>query len=772
MRTLQFLMALSLLAAGCAGKDSLVDVNLTATPALSGITRVHVEASAGGVMHAFDRSPAAAASTPLDLGIGFPRSITGNLVIAVSVYGGTNLLGTGQLTTPIVLGQVTHVDLPLMATMVAPTGDMGLDMTPAPPSSPDMVIPATLTIDRALNDFGQITVGHSATTTFKITNNGSVATSMPTLAMNTVAGQAGDFAITTTCNAAIQALDSCSVSATLTPSAAGDEDETFTISAGSDSVMGEVKGQALTPGQISLTPDSGDCGAALLGHASTKTASFVATNTGQTTTSTLVVGTNDKQFVASGCNQTLAPNGMCTVTVTFTAGSQRGTFSESLTVGNGASDTNPATATITGVAQSPPIVSISPSTSGGYSFASGPHGTQAGTQTFTVTNSGDVPTATLAATVVSGGNSGDFIVTDHCGGAALAVGPPGCTVAVAFTPGATGTRTTTLDVNGATSPLATLALSGAGTPVWTLERPASPPAGSLRSVWTADATGAHVWTVGDNGATFHRAATGAWTASTGTASGDMLTWITGTGPTDQWAIAGSTLYRSSGDNVWHGESSETTSTYGGIFAFGANDVWVTQTTSTGGLGNSGLSTQALQYTQSGMGTPLTAASGCDMLWGASDAALFCAYNSRHCTTDCSYSWGMAVEDATGNNWTTVQVGSRTTASGSTGPVWGTSATDVYVGVSADHVQHYSGSSNGWAAVDPSAPMGVTGIWGSSATNVYFVGSFGVSVGNGSSWGAPTTFANSFVPAGIHGSGPNDIYVVGADATGMAVYHWY
>ncbi|HEX4456384.1 MAG TPA: hypothetical protein VIA18_00360, partial [Polyangia bacterium] len=61
MRTLQLMMALSLVAAGCAGKDSLVDVDLTATPTIGGITRVHVEASAGGVMHTFDRSPSAPA---------------------------------------------------------------------------------------------------------------------------------------------------------------------------------------------------------------------------------------------------------------------------------------------------------------------------------------------------------------------------------------------------------------------------------------------------------------------------------------------------------------------------------------------------------------------------------------------------------------------------------------------------------------------------------------------------------------------------------------
>ena len=50
--------------------------------------------------------------------------------------------------------------------------------------------------------------------------------------------------------------------------------------------------------------------------------------------------------------------------------------------------------------------------------------------------------------------------------------------------------------------------------------------------------------------------------------------------------------------------------------------------------------------------------------------------------------------------------------------------------------------------------------------------FGVALGNGTSWAAPVTFGNSFSATGIHGSGPNDIYVVGADATGMAIYHWY
>jgi hypothetical protein len=94
---------------------------------------------------------------------------------------------------------------------------------------------------------------------------------------------------------------------------------------------------------------------------------------------------------------------------------------------------------------------------------------------------------------------------------------------------------------------------------------------------------------------------------------------------------------------------------------------------------------------------------------------------------------------------------------------------VYYSASNARPLHYSGTA--WATVDPSAPTGVMGIWQSSATNVYFVGAFGIVQGNGSTWGTAYQ-PNGLSATGVYGTGANDVYVVGSDSAGMCVYHWF
>jgi parallel beta-helix repeat protein len=149
------------------------------------------------------------------------------------------------------------------------------------------------------------------------------------------------------------------------------------------------------------------------------------------------------------CGSSIAANGSCTVSVTFTptsAGSQTGT----LTV-NAGGVTN--TVSLTGSGTAPgPVLNASP---GGLSFPGTVVGSTAATQTVTITNTG-----TTSATVSGVSVTGDFSQTNNCSSIAV---NGFCTVTVSFKPTTGGTRTGTLTVtsNANNSPT-TVSLTGNG----------------------------------------------------------------------------------------------------------------------------------------------------------------------------------------------------------------------------------------------------------------------------------------------------------------------
>ena len=122
-------------------------------------------------------------------------------------------------------------------------------------------------------------------------------------------------------------------------------------------------------------------------------------------------------------------------------------------------------------------------------------------------------------------------------------------------------------------------------------------------------------------------------------------------------------------------------------------------------------------------------------------------------------------------------------SGSLSGVWGSSASNVYaVGVAANSTQGetpliYQNTGSGWTDVSPNLPSGWTSgvlssVWGSSASNVYAVGSGNNSTANvallfhydGKSWtnvslALPSgwTYVNL---SGMWGSDANNVYAVG------------
>jgi parallel beta-helix repeat protein len=149
------------------------------------------------------------------------------------------------------------------------------------------------------------------------------------------------------------------------------------------------------------------------------------------------------------CGSSIAANGSCTVSVTFSP-TASGARSGNLTV-NAGGTTSTVSLSGTGIAPGP-VLNATP---GGLSFPATVVGAATAAQAVTITNSG-----TSAATVSGVSVTGDFSQSNTC--STLAVGAS-CTVEVAFAPSTGGARTGTLTVNSnANNSPTTVALSGSG----------------------------------------------------------------------------------------------------------------------------------------------------------------------------------------------------------------------------------------------------------------------------------------------------------------------
>jgi parallel beta-helix repeat protein len=198
-------------------------------------------------------------------------------------------------------------------------------------------------------------------------------------------------------------------------------------------------------------------------NASPTALNFSPTATGATSAAQSVTVSNPTSSAASvssistsgpfaqtnNCGSSIAANGSCTVSVTFSP-TATGASTGSLTI-NAGGVTNTVSLSGTGTAPGP-VLSASPAS---LSFPSTLVGDTAAAQTVTVTNSG-----TTAATVSSVAVTGAFSQTSNC--TTIAVNGS-CTVTVSFVPTAGGTNPGTLTVNSnANNNPLTVGLAGTG----------------------------------------------------------------------------------------------------------------------------------------------------------------------------------------------------------------------------------------------------------------------------------------------------------------------
>ncbi|HEY0192861.1 MAG TPA: choice-of-anchor D domain-containing protein [Kofleriaceae bacterium] len=180
-----------------------------------------------------------------------------------------------------------------------------------------------------------------------------------------------------------------------------------------------------------------------------KTVTVSNSGTAAANLGSITTGSAEFLVASSTCGATLAVGSSCTVGVTFKP-SAAGARSASLSFGGLASVALSGTGTISG-----PALSANP---GSLDFGSQTTGTASAAKTITLSNPGSSATTLTGVT----STSGEFAIQSNSCGSSLAAGAS-CTVALAFTPSASGTRTASLNVasNAPGSPLA-IGLTGTG----------------------------------------------------------------------------------------------------------------------------------------------------------------------------------------------------------------------------------------------------------------------------------------------------------------------
>jgi hypothetical protein len=317
---------------------------------------------------------------------------------------------------------------------------------------------AALTLDRSTHDFRGVTVAsNSAAATFTVTNTGA-STSGP-LAVSLSGLNRTSFRLDLgTCTGALSSTGTCQVSVIFTPSAVGAAFASLDVSGmPGGMVSAALTGTGVTEATLSIAPSPHAFGTVTIGGASAPQV-FTVTNTGGSSsgvpTTPNVAGADGSSFTITGhtCAAALQPMGTCTVTAVF-APTSAGTKSGSLEIS--ASPGGSAAATLSGVAQTPATLSVTPSPG---VFGDGVVGNNGSSVTFTFTNTGGATTPSLTTTV----NGADFFKSaDTCSGQTVTGGNT-CVVTLQFRATAAGPRTGSLSVSGTGLLPVTVSLGGNG----------------------------------------------------------------------------------------------------------------------------------------------------------------------------------------------------------------------------------------------------------------------------------------------------------------------
>jgi FlaG/FlaF family flagellin (archaellin) len=285
----------------------------------------------------------------------------------------------------------------------------------------------------------------STAQTFTLNNTGSAALSISSIAFT--GANPGDFGYTTTCGSSLGATSSCTISVRFTPTAIGSRTASLSITDNSNDVAGSQQSVSLTGAgggpAVSLSALSLPFGSQSLLTTSAPL-SVTLTNTGNTSlsvTSIAVTGANAGDFGQTNtCGSPVEANGTCTINVTFTPTAMLSRNASITITDNAASSPQSVILTGTGTAS---IVSLSAAT---LTFGNQAELMTSPSQTITLTNTGNW-NLTITNISVTGTNAGDFAETSTCPLSPSSVAASSfCTITVAFTPSASGSRTAAVSI--------------------------------------------------------------------------------------------------------------------------------------------------------------------------------------------------------------------------------------------------------------------------------------------------------------------------------------
>jgi len=323
------------------------------------------------------------------------------------------------------------------------------------------VTPASLTFA------GQLINSASTPQTVTLSNSGSSPLNLNSIAIT--GGNAGDFAQTNTCGAAVAAASSCTISITFKPLATGPRVATLAISS-SDPVNPlfsvSLSGSGTAP-IATVSPASLTFGIQVIGTPSTAQV-VTLSNTGTAPLIVSSIVSNLGDFLqTNNCGASLATGSSCSINVTFLPTTSAGARSGTLTL----STSDPVHPTLTvSLAGTASGVSISPTAL--LAFGNQVLNTNSALQTLTLSN---VSTSNLAITSITltGVNPGDFTLSNNTCGTSLRAGRI-CTINVRFRPTAVGVRNAAVTFvdSDPTSPQS-VALSGTGVSPTAIVSPSS-----------------------------------------------------------------------------------------------------------------------------------------------------------------------------------------------------------------------------------------------------------------------------------------------------------
>ena len=350
--------------------------------------------------------------------------------------------------------------------------------------------------------FGNQRIDTASTLPIVVTNSGNAPLGISNIWVT--GASSAEFAVSTTCGAALAASASCNVTVTFTPAATGARSAALIFNdsvANSPQTVGLTGNGVLTAG-ASLNLTSLNFGSQAIGSSGGAQAVLLTSNGGipLSISSVTLSGPNaaDFKLAMNTCSGIIPIGSSCTASVTFSPSGAG--FRTALLVFSSASG-SPVTVPVAGTGAGNPQIIFSP---GSLNFGVQKTGS-ANLQSVSITNSGTAGLS-ISNVAVTGPNAGAFSITSDTCGAGLAVGQS-CTLAVAFSPLSGGNQTASISISGSMpGGVASLPVSGMGTA-----------AVGMRILSETDFA---VWRPG-NGTWFIRSASGATTTQQWGLPGDI-----------------------------------------------------------------------------------------------------------------------------------------------------------------------------------------------------------------------------------------------------------